>query len=121
VQGTRIDWQALVGSAAVAGGGLPDPATEKKMEMTLLGQPAAEQTREAAFSEANTPGVQQQAEQSFRATPVSSGKPGMQTGESDAAMLRVKAGRGPAPASVPETPLATLAGLLLGSPDFQRR
>ena len=121
VQGTRIDWQALLGGAAVAGAGLADPATEKQMEVLLLGQPAAEQTREAALSEANTPGVQQQAEQSFRATPVSSGKAGMQTGEGGATMLRVKAGRGPAPASVPETPLATLAGLLLGSPDFQRR
>ncbi len=121
LQGTRVDWPALLGGGAVSGGGLPDPATERKIELTLLGQPAAEQTREAALAEANTPGVQQQAEQSFRATPVSSAKPPVGSEEGGTGMLRVKAPRGPAPANVPETPLATMAGLLLGSPDFQRR
>jgi len=35
-------------------------------------------------------------------------------------LMRVKAGRG-APQVGPETPLDTMAGLLLGSPEFQRR
>ncbi len=121
LQGTRIDWPALLGNGAVMNGGSPDAATERQMETVLLGEPAAEQTRQAAVTEANTPGVQQQAEQSFRATPVSSIKPAMENGEAAAAMLRVKAPRGPGPANVPESPFATMAGLLLGSPDFQRR
>ena len=118
LQGTKVNWPALSGPGAAAGA-QPDAATEETLEVALLGQPAAPQTHEAALAGATTPGVQQQAEQSFRATPVSSAKPAMQP-DGAGAMLRVKAGRAPAPAT-PETPLATMAGLLLGSPDFQRR
>ncbi|HLI75990.1 MAG TPA: DUF1800 domain-containing protein [Acidobacteriaceae bacterium] len=119
LQGTRVNWPALLGSG-IDPNALPNTATEGRLETALLGQPAAAQTRDAALSEASSPGVQQMAEQSFRATPASSVKQPMQA-DGGPGMLRVKAGRGPAVAPGPETPLATTAGLLLGSPDFQRR
>lgn len=114
--GTRLKWPALLGQSSDAGT-VPDLATAQQLEHVLLGQPAATQTEQAALAEAAPPGVQEQAEQSFRATPASSAERGMQA---RAGMLRVKAGRAPA-ANKPETPLATMGGLFLGSPDFQRR
>jgi hypothetical protein len=119
VQGTQVSWPGLLGSVAGAPS-VPGEQVESRLEALLLGQPAAEQTRQAALAEASTPGVQQQAEESFRSTPGASAKPAA-PGLSAGSMLRVKAGRGGSGASSPETPLATMAGLLLGSPDFQRR
>ncbi len=117
LQGTKVDWAALL---QVSGDPVApvNSVTEQKLEFALLGQPAAPQTHEAALSGGSTPGVQQQAEQSFRATPVTSAAARMQP--DGGSMMRVKAGRTP-PNATPETPLATTAGLLLGSPDFQRR
>ena len=120
VGGTKLDWPALLGGGTDAAA-LPDTAAEERLETVLLGQPAAAQTRAAAMAEANTPGVQQQAEQSFRATPVGAAKPSAEE-QAAGSMIRVKAGRTPGGGTkTPETPLATMAGLLLGSPDFQRR
>ncbi len=116
--GTHLDWNALLGTSGESGAA-PDEASERRMEQVLLGEPAAEKTREAALSGASTPGVQQQAEQSFRATPVSSAKPARDV-DGLGGTLRVKAGRPPVQGAA-GTPLATVAGLLLGSPDFQRR
>ena len=119
--GTKLQWPALLG-AGLDSNSLPEAVTEQRLEMALLGEPASEKTREAAMAGGVMPGVQQQAEQSFRATPVSSMKPASPGAVQDGSggMLRVKAGRAPA-VNTPETPLATTAGLLLGSPDFQRR
>ncbi len=116
--GTHIDWNVLPGTLG-NDGALPDETTERRLEQVLLGEPATEKTREAALSAAGTPGVQQQAEQTFRATPASSAKP-VRDVDGLGGMVRVKAGRAPAQGA-PGTPLATVAGLLLGSPDFQRR
>ena len=116
--GTHLSWPAVLGGVYDATS--PDPETERRLEQVLLGQPAAPQTREAALDEAKAPGLQQQAEQSFRALPIQSRQASMQ-GEGSGSMLRIRAGRNAGANAPPETPLATIAGLLLGSPDFQRR
>lgn len=115
--GTHMDLPALLGVAPqdVA----VDDQVESRLEMALLGQPAAPQTREAAMAHAQEPDMQAQAEQGYRATPASSSAGGRMQGD-QGAMLRVKAGRAPL-TPAPGSPLSTGAGLLLGSPDFQRR
>ncbi len=117
--GTKLSWPELLGGGVQATA-IPTGDTEGRLERALLGQPAAAQTRDAALGGAVVPGVQAQAEESFRGTTVDL-KQGNGQGKDAGAMVRVGAGRGPAVAKAPETPLATTAGLLLGSPDFQRR
>jgi len=117
VPGVRTDWAALVGS------GDADAATEKRLEMVILGQAASERTRETVVAQSGDGKAVGAAEVSFNARSGSAE-------EEDAAVgagLMVKAGYGrkgggrdgfqPGPA----TALDTMAGLLLGSPEFQRR
>lgn len=116
LQGTHVDWPALV-SEDPGAAGMPDAAVEDRLERALLNEPAAPQTRAAALNQ-GTPDLVAQAEQTFRAVPVHAGE------RSDAAggnMLRIKATPGGGNGGVPATALATAAGLVLGSPDFQRR
>lgn len=115
--GTKIDWPGIAGQDAAPNAPVSAIA-EDRLEDTLLNQPAAMQTRAAVLAGAAAPGVQQQAELTFRATPVSSAK--AQQEKAAGGMLQVKAGRAPVVVT-PEAPLMTTAGLLLGSPDFQRR
>ena len=67
--GTRVNWPALLGSVPDSSA-VPDAGTEQRLEAVVLGEAAAPQTRQAALAGASTPGVQQQAEQSFRETPI---------------------------------------------------
>ncbi len=124
LQGTRLNWPGLLGSD-IAVESPPDPETERRLEVALLGQPAAPQTRNAALNMAQRPGVQQQAEQSFRATPVHPVAMEITPeGPGAGRMMRIGEGHASEIASAPNTsatPLTTMAGLLLGSPDFQRR
>ncbi len=124
LQGTRLSWLEFLGIGTAATSS-PDPGTERRLELALLGQPATAQTHDAALNMATTPGVQVQAEQSFRATPVHSTEAVMPLeGAGVGLMMKTKAGRNAnaaSPPTTPETPLTTMAGLLLGSPDFQRR
>ena len=124
VPGVHPDWPRLLGdpeeSSVVAA---PDSATELKLESLLLGQRAASHTRETVMDQFTNPATQQAAQQNFA----------LKSNESDdvgagASFLRVNAGgpkqqkQGPGfQAGQPVTPLDTMAGLLLGSPDFQRR
>ncbi len=123
--GVRIDWPQLLG-ASDANQALtndPDAQTERRLETLLLGQPASERTRETVLAQFKDPTAQQQAEQSLRAQPVAQS----QAGAAGAAMLeRANFGRraqqaGSSARPGPATPLDTMAGLLLGSPEFQRR
>jgi uncharacterized protein (DUF1800 family) len=122
--GTQTDWPALLGdgpSSAVASS--PSAATEKQLEGILLGQPAAARTRQTVLAQFSNPTAQRSAEQNFNAAPAADADAPDMTGGS---LLRAKLGRrgnqgGFGQLNQPETPLDTMAGLLLGSPDFQRR
>jgi uncharacterized protein (DUF1800 family) len=113
--GTQTDWVSLLGN------GEATPATEKKLEALLLGQPAAVRTRETVLAQFNDATVQGKAEEAFNARPVMDDGAEMAGG----GLMRVKAGRGGRGGfgqdAGPASPLDTMAGLLLGSPDFQRR
>jgi uncharacterized protein (DUF1800 family) len=124
--GVRTDWPALLGGDAAAAGAVPSAGTERRLEMVVLGQAASDRTRETVLAQSANEATVATAEQSFKAP--AGGAAGM--GDEDAAMgagmmLRAKYGKGggrdggfqPGPA----TPLDTMAGLLLGSPEFQRR
>ena len=115
--GTTVHWGALLSAAALPDSG-PDAGTELHLERAILGEPATLGTRRAVLNETSDPGAQQTAQQSFRtitagpraaASPVPSG---------DLVRVRATIGAGD---QRPEVSLATMAGLLLGSPDFQRR
>lgn len=112
VQGAHPDWPHLLGDAeespVVTS---PNSATELKLESLLLGQPATPRTRGTVMEQFRNPEAQQTAQQSFA----------MKTNVADdmaAPLLRVDGKR---QQGQPATPLAVMAGLLLGSPDFQRR
>ena len=97
VAGTATNWPGLLGGDSVASAG-----SEVELERVLLGAPATGRTRAAVMAEFGNPTAQAAAEKSFN------GAPGL---------MPTKAGRG----GRAETPLDTMAGLLLGSPEFQRR
>jgi len=129
--GTQTNWLVLLGdSGNLSVSASPTPATEKQLEALLLGQPAAERTRQTVLEQSNNPTAQQQAEQNFNAVKADS-----MAGDADGAAMadagsqtlfkKVGGRRGGGgqgfQSNQPETPLDTMAGLLLGSPDFQRR
>jgi uncharacterized protein (DUF1800 family) len=132
IPGTTTDWPALLGEAADANAAsVPTPATEKQLEALLLGQPAAEQTRQTVLTQFNNPGVQRTAQQNFNdgldALLATNDPP---PADGVGGMLKTKApknggagglGFGAKANNQPATPLDTMAGLLLGSPEFQRR
>jgi uncharacterized protein (DUF1800 family) len=128
--GTQTNWLALLGdSGNLSTVSSPTPATEKQLETLLLGQPATARTRQTVLEQFSNPTAQQQAEQSFNAR-----KTEPVTGEPDTAqasqdifgngkLLRTSGRKGARDFqnNQPASPLDTMAGLLLGSPDFQRR
>ncbi len=116
IPGTRTDWSQIVGEPTT----MASPETEHKLENLILGQPAAERTRATVMQQASNPDLQKSAEQSFALQGVNEGDPDV----SGAVLKRKRPGKadgGLLNAAAPETPLDTMAGLLLGSPDFQRR
>jgi hypothetical protein len=118
VMGVKTDWPGLLGpgDGVQAASVMPNVETENKLEAALLGEPASDKTRSTVLAQFDDPTATQSAEEAFRAKPAT---------QSDAAMiptggiLRGKAGKAPQPG--PGSPLDTMAGLLLGSPEFQRR
>ncbi len=132
IPGTQTNWPVLLGDTSnTSATTSPSPATEKQLEAVLIGQPAAPNTRQTVLSQFNNPTAQHQAEQSFNAQPATISRdddasPNMAGGnQSGSPFMRVKGrkggGQGFQNLNQPETPLDTMAGLLLGSPDFQRR
>lgn len=112
--GTRIDWSAQTDPDDTGAAG-PNAATEARLETVLLGDQAAPQTRAAVMQAAQDPSVVDNAAQGFRRTPLDSVPRPMYP-------VRAGANGTRAPAASPgEMRMAALAGLLLGSPDFQRR
>ena len=112
--GTTMSWTNLLSKDADIMA--PTPATEKELETVLLGQPASQKTRATVLDQFKNPQAQLSAEQSFNTKPVSD-----DSQEMGGSGLRTKAGREFPQVGRQETPLDTMAGLLLGSPDFQRR
>jgi len=133
--GTQTNWPVLLGdSGDTSIVTSPTPATEKQLEAVLLGQPASLRTRQTVLEQFSNPTTQQQAVQSYNARsvdPVTGEADNPQSNPEMAAgngkLLRT-GGRGRLGGggrdfqnNRPASPLDTMAGLLLGSPDFQRR
>ncbi len=124
LQGTQTNWPQLLGDGTDQNVATdPSPAIEKQLETLLLGQPATANTRDTVLAQFKNPTAQQDALESFNAKPVEA----PMDNNKQADMMRVGLGRkdggGPSvtQSAQPETPLDTMAGLLLGSPEFQRR
>ncbi len=123
VGGVQTNWTGLLGGAksaiqsAVLTKGLAGTTTdasikELKLESVLLGQPASDRTRETVLAQLQDPTMMQQATKNFSIRP--------NDFEPMAQVLN------PAALNRPVRPpldheAATMAGLLLGSPEFQRR
>jgi len=118
--GVQTDWTGLLAKQGrpaelVVAEVSPDAgaaAKEKQLEMLLLEQAVSEKTRTTALEQLRDTTVQQQAEKSFPIRPTEQ--------EPMAAVLN--AGMPVQPAGAPmDREAAVIAGLLLGSPEFQRR
>ena len=84
-------------------------AKEFSLESTLMGEPVSPRTRAAVLSQANDASVTEQAATQFNLVP---------PGKGQIYRPRVQGKPGPPPA---DPQAAVMAGLLLGSPEFQRR
>jgi len=121
--GVRVDWTGLLGekpglvAAAYTKLAPLDPvaAKEKRLEQVLLGSPVSEKTRATVIGQSNDENVTAQALTDFDLGPDGGkGKKGSY------APRGMRAGLGPN--AGPDDPqAAVMAGLLLGSPEFQRR
>jgi len=120
IPGVVTDWTGLIGrqtagleasSVAAGGGEALRAAKEKTLEIILLGQAASEQTRSSVLRQEDGRALQQQAVRNFSI-------------RSDDAEPMAQVLRASAPKQQVAPPLdrdtATMAGLLLGSPEFQR-
>jgi uncharacterized protein (DUF1800 family) len=119
VPGVRTDWAPLLGGETVSAE-VPTAATEKRLEAVILGQPASARTRDTVMAQFANGSAVMMAEANFN---------GQKTADEDEAdggagmLKRAGYGRrgGGGFQAGPATPLDTMAGLLLGSPEFQRR
>jgi hypothetical protein len=119
IPGVQTDWTRLLGKtaaamepAALTQGGAAAAAKEAKLETLLLGQAVSERTRSTVLQQFQNQGIQQQAEREFPIRP--------NDFEPMAQVLNPAALR---PTARPplDREAAMMAGLLLGSPEFQRR
>jgi uncharacterized protein (DUF1800 family) len=110
VNGTVTDWAGVLGSQNVEA----SAATERELEGKVLGQSASERTRAVVMAEFMNPTAQAQAAVGFVGSPVAG--QGMGGGLVRAAVVQpARTGK------QNEVPLDTMAGLLMGSPEFQRK
>jgi uncharacterized protein (DUF1800 family) len=121
IPGVQTDWTALLGQAgagvepvALSTSGTDDAmaAKEAKLETLLLGQAVSDRTRSTVLQQFQNQAMQQQAEKSF---PIRANE-----AEPMAQVLN-PAGLKPQARPPLDREAAMLAGLLLGSPEFQRR
>jgi uncharacterized protein (DUF1800 family) len=129
--GVRTDWTRVMGNvsakkadmaAADGAAGYLDPevvAKERRLEQVLLGEPLSERTRAAVLSQSNDTTAAIQAAKEFQG---GGGLPGAGGGQLaalyglGAAMRNQQAGL-----SADDRQAGIMAGLMLGSPEFQRR
>jgi uncharacterized protein (DUF1800 family) len=118
IPGVQMDWTRLLGQTAAAmepaalTQGDAAAAKEAKLEMLLLGQAVSDRTRSTVLQQFQNQGMQQQAEKDFSIR-ANDFEPMAQV--LNPAALRQQ-GRPPL-----DREAAMMAGLLLGSPEFQRR
>ncbi|GGA57954.1 hypothetical protein GCM10011507_06620 [Edaphobacter acidisoli] len=119
--GVTTNWTHLLGEAnagvepAALAEDNPDAliaAKEKKLEAMLLGQPASDKTRATVLAQYENEDAQRQAVQAFAIRP---GRPDVMAGVLNAGAPRPQV-RPPL-----DRQAAGMAGLLIGSPEFQRR
>jgi len=134
VPGAKLNWPDVLGQAADPNiGSSPTPQTESKLESVILGEPAGMHTRQTVLANYNDPSMQKNAVENFskttqmatanqETTAAGSSGDAMQPRRAQALYGKRNGGNGPSFLSdKPEAPLDTMAGLLIGSPDFQRR
>ncbi len=128
VGGTRTDWtrylsndpasSSLMKPVGMSTAGENNDAVamkERKLETLLLGQPVSEHTRETVLRQFQDTTAQQEAEKNFS---IKTGDPEMMAG----ALLGSSMAQPNRPRAVAtDQEAAIMAGLLLGSPEFQRR
>ena len=127
--GTQTNWPRLLGESDEQAAAAPPAATEAKLETLLLGDAAPARTRATVLEQAGKPGQAQEARRSLALSSDDMGAGGQAVG-AQAAGVRLRARRisyggqsmtDMAAGSAQDGPVNTMAGLLLGSPEFQRR
>jgi uncharacterized protein (DUF1800 family) len=121
IAGTQTDWTRLLAETGTS----VEPAAlatrtaaslaaakEQKLELVLLGQPVSDQTRSTVLRQFQNQSTGQQAEKSF-AIRANEWEPMAQVLNAGGPKLQVKQPQ--------DREAAVMAGLLLGSPEFQRR
>jgi uncharacterized protein (DUF1800 family) len=119
IAGVQTDWGRLLGQTGdvepvalrTDTAGSASVAKEEKLELALMGQAVSDRTRSTVLQEFQDQAVQQQAEKSFPIRANDFDPMGQVLNP-----VRQKLGRLPL-----DREAATMAGLLLGSPEFQRR
>jgi uncharacterized protein (DUF1800 family) len=116
IVGVQTDWTRLLGETGIArtsstSGDLVSEK-EKKLEALLLGQAVSDRTRETVLAQFRDQTTQQQAEKSF----------GIKANEPEPMAQVLNISSANQRARIPlDREAAGMAGLLLGSPEFQRR
>jgi hypothetical protein len=92
---------------------------ERKLEEFLMGQPVSDRTRQTVLKEADDQMAQREAEKNFT---IQAADPTMAAKQVPGRMMRLQQSGTQGSALNPTDPqAAAMAGLLLGSPEFQRR
>jgi uncharacterized protein (DUF1800 family) len=125
--GTRTDWAELLNQTATKelavsaqSSGEADEAVmakEAKLESMLMGQPVSEKTRETVLKQFNDQTAQLEAVKNF---PIRATDPELMAGALPGGSMALNPNRPRALAAV-DPQAAIMAGLLIGSPEFQRR
>jgi hypothetical protein len=115
--GVRTDWPDLLATPGVrqvsaSMGASAESEKERKLETILLGEPVSDRTRATVLAQFDDPTAKANAEKDFN---------GLKEGDPDAGMRASSPRRGGAFAGPQDPQAAGMAGLLLGSPEFQRR
>jgi hypothetical protein len=119
--GVQVDWTGMLEGrpAVVPTSYVPETAVEpalakeKRLEMMLLGAPVSEKTRATVLGQSNDQDVADQAQTQFDL--------GNAGGKAGKYMPRALRGAGQTMSAPDDPQAAVMAGLLLGSPEFQRR